>query len=339
MGVARYLAVLLGKALHRIDEDNGHIAAVHRHIAAQHAVPLYGVLYLGLAADAGGINEDILAVLVFNDGIGGVTGGAGNIADDHPLLSGQIVDEGAFAHIGLANDSHLGVFLWVVGAVLPVYLFHAGIQQVAGAVPVDRGNRVGVAQPQVIEFVKIGGNITQAVALVDAQNHRLAAFLQHMGNIGVIGGHTAFQVHHKDDHIGGVNGDLCLHPHFGKQHIIGLRLYAAGIHQHKFPSAPFAGGVNAVTGHTGGVLHDGEPLPGELIEQGGFTDIRTPHDGNQRFRHIRSLPFGRNFQKSHSACGGGFLGQSQSRAPAPAKRVSIIVSTRLRRRKFYKKLN
>lgn len=95
------------------------------------------------------------------------------------------------------------------------------------------------------------GHITQAVALVDAQNHRLAAFLQHMGNVGVIGGHTAFQVHHKDDHIGGVNGDLCLHPHFGKHHIIGLRLNAAGIHQHKFPSAPFAGGVNAVTGHTG----------------------------------------------------------------------------------------
>ena len=205
--------------------------------------------------------------------------------------------------------------------------------------PVDRGNGVWVAQTKVIEFVKIGRDITQAVALIHTQHHRLAAFLQHMGNIGVIGGHTAFQVHHKDDHIGGVNGDLRLHPHFGKQHIIGLRLDAAGIHQHKFPSAPFAGGVNAVTGHTGGVLHDGEPLPGELIEQGGFTDIRTPHDGNQRFRHIRSLPFGRNFQKSHSACGGGFLGQSQSRAPAPAKRVSIIVSTRLRRRKFYKKLN
>ena len=113
--------------------------------AAQHAVPFYGVLHLCLAADAGGINEDILAVLVFNDGIGGVTGGAGNIADDHPLLSGQVVDEGAFAHIGLANDSHLGVFLGVFGAVLPVYLFHAGIQQIAGAVPVDRGNRVRVA--------------------------------------------------------------------------------------------------------------------------------------------------------------------------------------------------
>ena len=41
-----------------------------------------------------------------------------------------------------------------------------------------------------------------------------------------------------------------------------------------------------------------------MVHQGGFTDIRTPHDGNQRLRHIRSLPFGRNFQKSHSACGG-----------------------------------
>ena len=291
MGVAGYLAVLLGKALHRIDEDNGHIAAVHRHIAAQHAVPFYGVLHLCLAADAGGIDENVLAVPVFDDGIGGVTGRPGNIADDDPFLPGQIVDERAFAHIGLADDRNLGVFLGVFGAVLPVYLFNAGIQQVAGAVPVNRGNRVGVAQPQVIEFIKIGGDITQAVALVDAQNHRLAAFLQHMGNIGVIGGHTAFQVHHKDDHIGGVNGDLCLHPHFGKHHIIGLRLYAAGIHQHKFLSAPFAGGVNAVTGHTGGVLHDGEPLPGELIEQGGFTDIRPPHNSNQRFRHIQVTSF------------------------------------------------
>ena len=117
-----------------------------------------------------------------------------------------------------------------------------------------------------------------------------------MGNVGVIGGHAAFQVYHKDDDIGGVNGKLRLHTHFGKHHIIGFRLDAAGIHQHKFPSAPFAGGVNAVTGHTGGVLHNGEPLTGELIEQGGFTDIRTPHDGNKRFGHIQSLPFGWNFR-------------------------------------------
>ena len=157
---------------------------------------------------------------------------------------------------------------------------------------VDRGNGVGVAQAEIVEFVKFRRDGAEGIAFIDAQHHRLAAFLQQMGDFGVVGGHAGFQIHYKEDDVGGIDGDLGLHAHLAQQQVVGLRFDAAGIHQHEFPAAPFAGGVDAVPGDAGGILHDGKPLAGEFIEQGGFTDIGPADHRDQWLGHIVSLPFG-----------------------------------------------
>ena len=46
------------------------------------------------------------------------------------------------------------------------------------------------------------------------------------------------------------------------------------------PVAPLTGGVDAVPGDAGGVLHDGQPPAAQLIEEHGLAHIGPAHDGN-----------------------------------------------------------
>ena len=82
---ARDLRILLGHALLRVDHDEAHVRTVDGHRGAQHAVALDHVVDLRLFAHAGGVDEDILALLVFKVRVDGVARRARNIADDHAL--------------------------------------------------------------------------------------------------------------------------------------------------------------------------------------------------------------------------------------------------------------
>ena len=82
---ARDLRILLGHALLRVDHDEAHVRTVNGHRGAQHAVALDHIVDLRLFAHAGGVDEDILALLVFKVRVDGVARRARNIADDHAL--------------------------------------------------------------------------------------------------------------------------------------------------------------------------------------------------------------------------------------------------------------
>ena len=71
----------------------------------------------------------------------------------------------------------------------------------------------------------------------------------------------------------------------GQNALGGLGLDAAGIHQQKLVAAPLAVGEDAVAGDARGILHDGQTLAAELIEQGGLAHIGAAHHSNDRFAH------------------------------------------------------
>ena len=73
---------------------------------------------------------------------------------------------------------------------------------------VDGGNGNGVTQAQVIKLVDV--RALALVHLVHRQHHRLAAPLEHGGNLLVGGGHAGLDVAQEHNDRGVVNGDLGL---------------------------------------------------------------------------------------------------------------------------------
>ena len=266
MGNTRHLAVLLRKTHGAVNENKAHIRPLHGHFGPEIAVVLNGVLDLGLFPQPRRVDEGKGSVWVFNGHIHRVPGGSGHVRDDAPVLPGHPVHQRGLAHIGLADDSHLNDLAFGL-LFLPLgQAFQHPVQQVAGAVAVDRGYHHRVPQAQVIELVKLRGGLAHAVAFVHAQHHRAAAFLQQLGHLLVCGGNPGTQVRDENNGAGRVNGNLHLLPHLAEQNILRGGLQAPGIHQGEGPAAPFPVPENPVPGHAGGVLHNGQPPPHNFVE-------------------------------------------------------------------------
>lgn len=147
---------------------------------------------------------------------------------------------------------------------------------------VNGGDSHRVAQTQVVKLVDVRVGGPGLVHFVHRQHHRLARLQKHVRHLLVGGGEPGLNVAQKDDDRGVLDGDLRLGAHEKQNFVVGAGLDAPRVHQVKPPPQPLAGGIEPVTSHAGGVLHDGEALPGELVEQHGLAHIRTAHNGYHR---------------------------------------------------------
>ena len=284
MGVTGHLAVLLGEADGGVHEDESHAAALNGCQRAHDHIPFQSVGDVAALAQTGGVGEDELAVGVVHRGVDGVAGGAGLVGHDHPVLSQDAVGQAGLAHVGAANDGDRDAVLLHHG-LAEIQMGADGIQQVAGAVAVDGRDGHDFLKTQVVELVQLHGSLADIVALVDGQDDRLVAAAEHVGHVLVGGGQAVADIHHHDDAVGGVDGDLCLLPHVGQDALGGLRLDAAGGHQQEIVAVPLAVGKDAVAGDAGGILDDGQTLAAQFIEQGGFAHVGAAHDCYDRFAH------------------------------------------------------
>ena len=201
-----------------------------------------------------------------------------------------MVDQAGLAHVGAPDDRHRDAVVLVLVFIIKVQMFAHSIQQIAGAVTVNAGNRDQLAQTQRVEIVQLHGRFADLVALVDRQHHGLAAAHQHTGNVLILRGDAVGQLGDHNDAVRRVDGDLRLLAHMRQQTVVNARLDTAGIHQQKFMPAPFAIAENAVAGDTGGVLHNGKALTGQLVEDGGLAHVGASHNGYDRFCHISFPP-------------------------------------------------
>ena len=268
-----HLGVLLGDALPGVDHDDAHVRPVNGHLGAHDGEFLNPVVHLGLAADAGRIQP----------GVHRVPGGAGHIADNHPLLAQHPVHKRRLAHVGLADDGHTD------GAVVRLFPgfrregSHAGVQKVPGTVAVYGGNGNGIAQTQRIKLVNIGVQRAGGIHFIYDQHNGLLRPQQHIRNFLIRGGDAGGNVAHKHDHVRRIDGNLRLLAHEQQNLVVRRGLNAAGIHQIKAASVPVRAAVDPVAGHTGRVLHDGQALPDQAVEQHGFAHIGPSYNGDKRF--------------------------------------------------------
>ena len=143
-----------------------------------------------------------------------------------------------------------------------------------------------LVKAEVVELVQLHGSFAHLVALVHGKNDGLVAAAQHMRHVLVGCGQAVAHVRDHDDAVGGVNGDLCLLAHMGKNALGGLGLDAAGVHQQKLVAVPLAVGKNAVAGNARGILHDGQALAAEFVEQGRLAHVGAAHHRYDRFAHV-----------------------------------------------------
>ena len=219
--------------------------------------------------------------------------GAGHVGDDDPLLPQDPVHQGGFAGVRLADDGHLDSVVLLLFLLFRGEVPEAGIQQVAGAVAVDSGDGNGVAQTQVVELIEIrvrrgaGG-----VHLVHRQDDGLSAAQQQVRHLLVRGGEAGLDIRQKDDDGGILNGDPGLIPHEGQDLVIGPGLDAAGVDEGEGAAVPVRLPVDAVPSDARGVLHNGQPLSDQLVEQHGLAHIGPAHDGDDGFHlSLTSLLF------------------------------------------------
>jgi len=92
LGVADHLGILLGDALFGVDQHHGDIAAPQGLEGLEDGELLQLVGGFALAADAGGIDQQIVVLVATEQGVDGIAGGAGDFGDHHPLLTDDGVD-------------------------------------------------------------------------------------------------------------------------------------------------------------------------------------------------------------------------------------------------------
>ena len=180
----------------------------------------------------------------------------------------------------------------------------------------DGGDRDGVPQTQVVKLIDVRVQAAHLVHLVHRQHHGLAGAQEHVGHLLVGGGQTGLDVADEDDDVGVGNGDLGLLAHEGQNLVVGAGLDTAGIHDIEAAVTPVTLGVNPVPGDARGVLHDGQPLAAQLVEEHGFAHVGPAHDGYKRLCHIRRPLPQKSDHKGRSRPGS----QDIPSPPAPAPR-------------------
>ena len=278
-----HLGILFGHAGLGVDQQQGHVAAVDGGDGAQHAVAFQCfILHRLFLAHSGGINDvDAGAVRIGKEGVNRVPGGAGNVADHGALLPQQLVGQGALAHVGAAHQrqlDHVFSLFFLVG-LSRGQMADDGLQQVAQPQHVGGADGNGIAQTKVVVFVQL---VVQArvVHLIDHQQNGLVSLAQVMTDVLVIRGQAGTAIAEKADHVRRFHGDLRLPPHLGKQHVLAAHIQTAGIHHAEMTAHPLHVAVDAVAGHAGHILHDGDAPSGHLIEESRFAHIGPANNGN-----------------------------------------------------------
>ena len=164
-------------------------------------------------------------------------------------------------------------------------VLETGVQQVAGAVAMDSRDSDGIPQSQVVELIKVRVRDTSGVHFVHCQHDGLAAAQQHVGHLLVRGGEARADIRQKDDDSGVLDGDLGLIPHEGQDLVVGPGLDTAGVDKGEGPAVPVRLPIDAVPGDARGVLHNGEALSNEFVEQHGLAHIGPAHDGDDGKGH------------------------------------------------------
>ncbi|MNF94286.1 hypothetical protein D3C84_769910 [compost metagenome] len=140
------------------------------------------------------------------------------------------------------------------------------------------GNTNGVAHAQRSEF-STGHFRIDVVDLVGHQQGAFVALAQVLGNHLVGGGEASLGVYQEQNDIGFFDSQQRLLGHLFV-HAVFITGNTTGVDQDVGAPLPLCLTVLAITGQTGKVADNSVAAFGQAVEHGGFTDVRSAHQGD-----------------------------------------------------------
>ncbi len=160
--------------------------------------------------------------------------------------------------------------------------------QFAEAFAVLGGEGDRVAEPKGERLVG-AGHTGPALGLVGDEDDRASRPAGQFGE-GLVGRqNTGAGVDHEQHHVGGEDRRFGLHPHPAGQGVVVGLFQAGGVDDPEDQAAEGDIALAPVTGHAGAVVHKGELLAHEAVEQRRLADIRPADDRDGRHVHRQCL--------------------------------------------------
>ena len=274
--------IVIHEALGAVDQHESDVRVVHGGERALLA-PVLDVLTLrALAAHAGGVDEAEDGVAADEPRVDRVACRAGHVADDHARRADQLVEQRGLADVRAAEDGDADL---VRDALEALGLRHRGealddqVEQVAAAGAVDRRDRDGLAESELVEH--IGVEVAAlAVGLVGDEQHRDLLATEDLGDLEVAGHHAGLGVDDEERHVGlGEGGARLLRDLLG-HHRLAAEVDAARVDEAEGLAVPLDVDVLAVARHARFGVHHGVAAAGEAIAQRRLADVRVADDGD-----------------------------------------------------------
>ena len=158
LGLARRVRdgqVLVDDTLARVHEHERDVGALRSLERPQLGVVLDSLPLLALASETGGVHEHERGLAAAKHGVDRVPGGAGNLGDDHALAPEQRVQERRLPHVRTTEDRNPDRLLADGSLALSGEPRDDVVQEVAGAVTVQRGERDRVAEAEPVELQRL----------------------------------------------------------------------------------------------------------------------------------------------------------------------------------------
>ena len=178
--------ILLDDALARVDEHERDVGPLGGRERAQLRVVLDPLALVALAPQPGRVDEHELALAAPQHRVDRVARRAGHLGDDRPLLAEQLVQQARLADVRPAEDRDADRLVADRGLGGAGQRRDDRVEQVAGAVAVQRGERDRVAEPEPVELERVHV-AARVVDLVREQEHRLVRAAQDRGQLLVAG--------------------------------------------------------------------------------------------------------------------------------------------------------
>ena len=148
---------------------------------------------------------------------------------------------------------------------------------------------MGLAQTQRIglDHASIGGF---ALGLVTGENHMSGFFAQDLGKDHIRRGHADTGVDHEQTDIGHIHGTLGQAAHPALEAVVGDLFQTGRVDHGKAQVGQFGRPFAQIAGHAGLVVDQRKAFADKAVEQRGFPDIGTAHDGKGKGHNSGSGP-------------------------------------------------
>ena len=272
--------VLRGDARARVAHDQRDVGALRRPLRAQRRVVLDGLLDLGLAADAGGVDEHQPAAVDLQLGVDRVAGGPGHLGDDHPLAAQEGVHERGLADVRAADDREAHeVLLLGLDLLVGREQLHEPVQQVAGAEALGGRDGHRVAEPEPVEVVG-EREVARRVDLVRHEHDGHVAPAQEVGDLLVARPHAGARVDDEHRHLRvGQRGARLVLDRDGERVLV-VEVHAAGVDQRERAPVPVGLELLAVARDPRPLVHDRLARLGEAVDQRRLAHVGVADDGD-----------------------------------------------------------